>query len=415
MSTTESPAPKSRGRHRANKSTSHANVTTPSKSQYNNTQSTLRNVVTPPQSPAQAPKAQQQSPNTSTKKNKRKPKPRPRDVNTDVHHVHHGYDSPTASSNDESNAFPPTPTRGSMSTPTKAYAGPNFHSSPNPSSLPVPSWFSKSVPATPSTGTSLQAMLELSEETLSQSLEEPESHLQKLFRADKEEKAKRASVVASMPMLATLAHGSPETRRRQSPDSLDNSFTDVFTMDTEKMTPALSEMPPQTLFHAPPQAPRVPGDIEARRQADALRSFLNQPQMSPVGVEAVAERPVNQPTAPFTPAKRRSSPPQHGNYTAPRAQFQTPTKKAPSQAPRSDRNPHFVMTPPKGPKNHHSGYHQAPQTPTPARDYHYNHPTYPSRADTKNDSVLQLTEMELYLRRVLNLENRAIATPAAAS
>lgn len=414
MSTTESPAPKSRGRHRANKSTPHANITTPSKSQYNNAQSTLRNVVTPPQSPAQAPKAQQQStPSASTKKNKRKPKPRPRDVNTDVHYVHQGYDSPTASSNDESNAFPPTPTRGVMSTPTKAYAGPNFHSSPNPSSLPVPSWFSKSVPATPSTGTSLQAMLELSEETLSQSLEEPESHLQKLFRADKEEKAKRASVVASMPMLATLAHGSPETPRHQSPDILNN---DVFTMDTEKttLTPP-SEMPPQVLFRAPPQTPRVLGDMEARRQADALRSFLSQPQMSPVGVEAVAERPVNQPTAPFTPAKRRPSPPQHGSYTAPRAQFQTPTKKMPSQTSRSDRNPHFVMTPPKGPKSHHSGYHQTPQTPTPARDYHYNHPTYTSRNDIKNDSVLQLTEMELYLRRVLNLENRAIATPAVAS
>ncbi|KAF8457985.1 hypothetical protein BGX38DRAFT_633218 [Terfezia claveryi] len=301
MSTTESPAPKSRGRHRTNKSTSHAKVTTPSKSQYNNGQSTLRNVVTPPQSPAQAPKAQQQSPpNTSTKKNKRKSKPRPRDVNTDVHHVHHGYDSPATSSNDESNAFPPTPTRGMMSTPTKAYAGPNFHSSPNPSSLPVPSWFSKSVPATPSTATSLQAMLELSEETLSQSLEEPESHLQKLFRADKEEKAKRASVVASMPMLATLVHGSPETPRRQSSDSLENGFTDVFTMDTEKTTPTpSSEIPPQTLFRAPPQAPRA---IEARMQADALRSFLNQPQLSPIGVEAVAERPVNQPTTPFTPA-----------------------------------------------------------------------------------------------------------------
>ncbi|KAF8416518.1 hypothetical protein EV426DRAFT_419991 [Tirmania nivea] len=390
MSTTESPAPKSRGRHRANKSTPHANVTTPLRSQYNNAQSTLRTVVTPPQSPVQAPKAQQSPPYASTKKNKRKPKPRPRDVNIDVHHVHQGYDSPTASSNDE---FPPTPTRGVMSTPTKAYAGPNFHSSPNPSSLPVPSWFSKSVPATPSTGTSLQAMLELSEETLSQSLEEPESHLQKLFRADKEEK----------------------TPRRQSP-SLDNSFTDVFTMDPEKTTPTPSEMPPQALFCAPSQAPRVPADIEARRQADALRLFLNQPQMSPVDVEAVAERPVNQPTTPFTPARRRSSPPQHGNHSAYRAQFQTPTKKTSSQTSRSDRNPHFVMTPPKGPKSHHSGYYQTPQTPTPVRDYQYNqHTTYSSRNDTKNDSVLQLTEMELYLRRVLNLENRAIPTPAAAS
>ena len=414
MSTTESPAPKSRGRHRANKSTPHANLTTPSKPQYNNTQSTLRNVVTPPQSPAQVPKAQQSSPNTSAKKNKRKSKPRPRDLNTDVHHVHQGYDSPTASSNDESNAFPPTPTRGVMSTPTKAYAGPNFHSSPNPSSLPVPSWFSKSVPATPSTGTSLQAMLELSEETLSQSLEEPESHLQKLFRADKEEKAKRASAVASAPMLATLAHGSREISRRQSPDSLDNSFTDVFAMDPEKtiQTPA-SEMAPQALFSALPQAPRVLAGSEARRQANALRSFLTEPQMSPVGVEAVAERPANQPTAPFTPTKRRPSPPQHGSHTAPRAQFQTPTKKAPSQSPRLDHNPHFIMTP-KGPRSHHSGYHQTPQTPTPVRD-HYNHPTYPNRNNIKSDSVLQLTEMELYLRRVLNLENRAIATPAAAS
>lgn len=413
MSSTEVPAPKSRGRHRANKSTPHANFITSSKPHSHITQQpprTVKDVVTPPQSP----KAQQQSPhNVSTKKNKRKQKPRLRDVNTDVHHnAYQGYDSLATSSNDELNASPPSPTRGAavLTTPTKAYAGPNFHSSPNPSSLPVPSWFSKSVPATPSAGSSLQAMLDLSGDSRIQSLEEPESHLQKLFRADKEEKAKRATAMAAMPTLATLAQASPETPRRKSPDSFDSSFTDVFAMDSEKTTP--SEIRPQASFHGPTQTPKVLTNVEARRRADALKSFLNQPPLSPFGVEKVVERPANQSATPFTPAKRRSSPPQHGNYSAPHSQLQTPAKKtSPQQTCHSDRNPHFIMTPPKGPKRHQSGQH--PQTPTPARDY--NHPRYPSRNETQNDSVLQLTEMELYLRRVLNLENRAIATPAAAS
>lgn len=414
MSTTESPAPKSRGRHRANRSASQVNLASPPKPQFNNTPRLAKDVITPPQSP----KAHQSSPtNVSTKKNKRKSKPRPRDVDTDLNsnnHVHHGYDSPTfSSSNDESNAFPSSPTRGVLNTPTKAYAGPNFHSSPNPASLPVPSWFSKSVPATPSAGSSLQAMLELSEETLSHSLEEPESHLQKLFRADKEEKAKRASGFASMPTLPTLA----SVQRRPSPDSSD-SFPDVFTMDTEKRVPPSPPAPinvrPQTLFHSSQQLPKLQTDIEARKQADALRFFLNQPGVSPVeAAKNVNQRPLNQPAAPSTPANRRPSP-QHASHSAPRAQYHTPSKKPTTQPTfNSDRQPHFIMTAPRAPKNNQSG---VPQTPSPAREYkHFTPQAYPKRNEVKTDSVIQLNEMEVYLRRVLKLESRAIATPAAAS
>lgn len=401
MSTTESPAPKSRGRHRANKSASHITPPTPSKPQFHNHNAqhvprTVNNIVTPPQSP----KAQQQSPgNTSNKKNKRKPKPKPRDVNTtEVHaNTHHGYDSPTfSSSNDESNGFPPSPTRGVLSTPTKAYAGPNFHSSPNPASLPVPSWFSKSVPSTPSAGTSLQAMLELSEENLSHSLEEPESHLQKLFRADKEEKAKKASSRS----LETL-----------SPDSSDSGLQDVFTMDNDikpSGAPAAPyEVSPQALFRFTEQVPK--SQFDARKQTDALRSFLNQP--SPVTVDKAQDSGATQTPAPFTPAKRRSSPPQHGNHPP---QFQTPKKSTSQPTNHGRRQSQFVLTPPRGPKGHQSSH--PPQTPSPARSHNQQAPpTYTRRNDNKTDSVLQLTEMELYLRRVLNLESRAIATPAVAS
>jgi hypothetical protein len=94
-------------------------------------------------------------------------------------------------------------------TPSKpAYAGPTFHASPAASALPVPKFFSKSVPAA-TTQSSMQARLdqelsEKSDKTDSPPLaaaplaiptppRQEESPLDVLFKADKEEKAKRKS------------------------------------------------------------------------------------------------------------------------------------------------------------------------------------------------------------------------------
>ncbi|KAF8472495.1 hypothetical protein BDZ91DRAFT_790381 [Kalaharituber pfeilii] len=434
MSTPESSAPKSRGRHRTNKSGPAANIGT-SKSQFNNPQNAQRHgppkgIVTPPQSP----KANNQLPTASSKK-KRKSKPRPRDVNTDPNQApYQGYESPThSSSNDESNGSPNSPSRAALGTPTKAYAGPNFHSSPAPSSLPVPSWFSKSVPATPSAGTSLQAMLEMHDEkidALSRSLEEPESHLQKLFRADKEEKARnghRNTGIAPKPALASLANSSPVSpmyARRRSPDASELNFPDIFSMDNDKK---LSPPSPYEadVFQSPVKASYTTIADDVRKQTDALRSFLNQPLPLEKSVEKSVPSPVDQVLAPATPAKRRPSFPRATGYSPPRAPLQTPSKK---QAPyhhhqqqqqqqqfNPDHQPRFVLTS-KGTKVNNPSHAGYPQTPSPKRDHSsYPSPSYSGRKNIQTDSVIQVAEMEEYLRRILNLESRAIATPAVAS
>jgi hypothetical protein len=94
-------------------------------------------------------------------------------------------------------------------TPSKpAYAGPTFHASPAPSALPLPKFFSKSVPAA-SSQSSMQARLDDESDKSDKSASPPrteaqpivptppprqeESPLDFFFKADKEEKAKRKS------------------------------------------------------------------------------------------------------------------------------------------------------------------------------------------------------------------------------
>ena len=99
-----------------------------------------------------------------------------------------------------------TPVRTS-NTPGQAYAGPTFHASPAPSALPMPKFFSKSVPDI-NRKNSLKAMMEedLSEKSSEKSEESPtitsgqraggrqareESPLDIFFKADREEKDRR--------------------------------------------------------------------------------------------------------------------------------------------------------------------------------------------------------------------------------
>ena len=401
-----------RGRHRTMKSAPAISPVTPSKARFgstNFTQPPVKGVVTPPQSP----KSQQQSPTTSAKK-RRKSKPKLRDVSSDGHNTHQGYDSPPHfPSNDESNAQT-SPTSGVQSTPTKAYAGPNFHSSPAPSSLPVPSWFSKSVPATPTTGKSLQAVLQITEAKLSQSLEEPESHLQMLFRVDKEEKARNCQRGTSPPKLAASINGSPESTPNPSPGVSEVSSLDLFTIGGGKdiSTPPQSpyRIHPQVLFPNTSKAKttQAPAEEVARKRADALKSFLNQPQVSS---EKVFETLTSHATGPKTPSKK--SLPVQSRYPPSTAPLQTPPKKTTPHPPTSGVQPRATLSPPR----HQRGYRPTKsQAPSPAREFasHLPH-SYSDRPEIKTDSVLQFTEMQLYLQRVKAMEPRSIASPAVVS
>lgn len=437
MSTSESASPKSRGRHRAHKSganipssiasypkNAHSDAQQFHKTNSDTMPRQTRDNVTPPESP----QAHHQATNG---KKKRKPKPRPREVNTDFHPTSfQGYDSHTnSSSNEESTGGPSSPSQFLMTTPTKAYAGPNFHSSPAPSTLPVPKWFSKSLPATPNATTSLHAMLDIDEgdkiTTLSHSLEDQESPLQRLFRADKEEKARRGqnSPPKSLPpALATLAHTpppeSPTQVRRLSPDGLEVQFSELFTMELEqKSKTAQQNILGRNLFPTLPVNSRA-SEAVARQKADALRSFLSEPKplIKPRAGDDSTQQ--GKPTSgPATPVKRQSAvQPKQGSTTlrtppAPRTS-QPKRRNPPKTAPIPERQPHFILSPPKAPK----GPYASAKTTAPKRDYKpFASSASVTRGDLSTDSVLQVSEMEEYLRRILRLERNAIAAPAVAS
>lgn len=148
-------------------------------------------VMTPPQTP----KAQQ-FPNADGKRRKNKKQDKAKQEKTKSKDataqilasfsstpVPVEIDSPPMSS-DELASGPP---KLSSTPPSKAYAGPTFHTSPAPSALPTPKFFSKSVPA----GTSLQTMMESdvrdTTTPASAGREQSQSHLEILFRAAREE------------------------------------------------------------------------------------------------------------------------------------------------------------------------------------------------------------------------------------
>ena len=120
-----------------------------------------------------------------------------------------------------------TPRRTSA-TPSQAYAGPTFHASPAPSSLPIPKFFSKSVPEVNKLK-GLAAMMENEASEGAMSLESSdgspmleraervhnpvreESPLDIFFRADREEKARARQSSSRSPLLdSTYTGPSPE-------------------------------------------------------------------------------------------------------------------------------------------------------------------------------------------------------------
>ncbi|KAI9772889.1 MAG: hypothetical protein M1840_008771 [Geoglossum simile] len=149
---------------------------------------------------------------------------------------------------------PLTPSKGSNTPSRAAYAGPTFHASPAPSALPLPSFFSKSLPHS---GNSLQAMLERegsdkSDASSSRGTPPPpverqiteESPLDIFFRADKEEKARARRNNAGLgqfdsPGSTTAQLGSPSYLRSPStplfngPPSRDTATPEIFAMDSD--------------------------------------------------------------------------------------------------------------------------------------------------------------------------------------
>jgi hypothetical protein len=140
------------------------------------------------------------------KKNKKKDRKRPTDITTtNIQTI-----TPPQQPSDLSTT-PPNDLLLGKATPSKAYAGACFHSSPAPNALPLPKFFSKSVPST-SDGPSLSKMLAEAEAAglPDASNDSPPqtaplasgTPLDLLFKADKEEKARKALHNGNMPSPA---------------------------------------------------------------------------------------------------------------------------------------------------------------------------------------------------------------------
>ncbi len=113
-----------------------------------------------------------------------------------------------------------TPVRSTASPMKAAYAGPTFHASPAPSALPMPSFFSKSVPETNSdeartasvdedaSGTDGDCLRKENAQIAEQRQAQDESPLDIFFKADRHEKAERRK--SSAPVLPSgMASPSP--------------------------------------------------------------------------------------------------------------------------------------------------------------------------------------------------------------
>ncbi|KAL9126915.1 MAG: hypothetical protein Q9217_004110 [Psora testacea] len=251
--------------------------------------------------------------------------------------------------------------RSSNATPSKAYAGPTFHASPAASSLPLPKFFSKSVPNADKT-TSLKRMLEQdslestsdSEDSPLQDMASPsqgrqgreESPLDIFFQADKDAKAKGSLGIPNGQIInekqtlldkLEISDGSPAGPRKRNHvrHHTDSSAAGVFPleMDVATQKSSLQHQITMTSSHTSlsgeglPYAARIPTKQERKeglRQAQslALKQLLHSPLPqrfipSPIGSEHQAAdaaspsdkaRPRNQ-----SSARPSGTPPQFPN------------------------------------------------------------------------------------------------------
>lgn len=142
-----------------------------------------------------------------------------------------------------------TPSRPNA-TPVKAYAGPTFHSSPAASSLPIPKFFSRSVPNVDKTSSLNDMMEQETVDTSSESDSPPplgnnrstpdyqpreESPLDIFFQADREAKAKaQAQARFGSPAVSSgLRSGSQNDVRHHLRQHTDSSLDGIFTMEMD--------------------------------------------------------------------------------------------------------------------------------------------------------------------------------------
>jgi len=141
-----------------------------------------------------------------------------------------------------------------ISTPsTAAYAGPTFHASPAPSALPIPSFYSKSVPESPGVkelrnreASSSQSPTATPPSSLQPRFPREESPLDFFFKADREEKARARSASSTQtgpfqpPSKSPLSSKTPPvTTHPNRPCNVNrNSSSGMFAMELEGEGPS---------------------------------------------------------------------------------------------------------------------------------------------------------------------------------
>jgi len=195
--------------------------------------------TTPPRTPRRDNQPPQNPTNTnapeSGSKQKSRNKNRPKNVMTSPAVTRNGRNTPPFTGAQSAGI----PSAKAINTPsTAAYAGPTFHASPAPSALPIPSFYSKSVPDSPGVK-GLKSVKEASVEKETSSpnnlftsppansqaspFQREESPLDFFFRADREEKARARSASSTQTAVAATGPFQPPVespRSSQTPPAL---------------------------------------------------------------------------------------------------------------------------------------------------------------------------------------------------
>ena len=192
---------------------------------------------------------------------------------------------------------PFTPSRPNE-TPVKAYAGPTFHASPAPSSLPMPKFMSRSVPNVDKTS-SLKSMMEQeavdttseSDSSLFQENSRPtqdrqareDSPLDIFFRADRDAKNKAKAQIGSPTIPNSLRSESQNDVRQHARQPTDSSLGGIFALE---MDGTAAELPDRK--ESKESNTRVPKamtetdyrDEHRKAQTEELKKLLYSPKPS---------------------------------------------------------------------------------------------------------------------------------------
>ncbi|KAG0648477.1 hypothetical protein D0Z07_5483 [Hyphodiscus hymeniophilus] len=289
-----------------------------------------------------------------------------------------------------------------MSTPsTMAYAGATFHASPAPSALPIPSFYSKSVPDSPG-----MKGFKVKAESLSDSPTPPlpalntpsqqkaqfqreESPLDFFFKADREQKARTKSASSTQNTVSAtgpfnpprpsprVSHTPPATRNQASPSTIFAMELDGDGSAGSPIGPAFSTPYAERIKAARPRQPFTPEGQSAFDRSEALKAYLFSGQQPP----SMPTAPVNLfPAAQTSPVASPSSiaplyPSKSAGYSQRSHQNNFPLpydSKPPIHAPRPSGRSSGLrqeVTPSKTPTKPQEGNAGYPTSPIPSRTY----------------------------------------------